>query len=143
MWGASGRQQLSQSAESAFQGSRLRITKCEQANQRQSLHPHTSQGGRPTIFSVCAQVWGASGRQQLSQGAESAIEGAKNAATKGPSMGEALQHKSVVISCLLLVFQQLSGINAIVYFSSSVFAKVRWSISSPRMPKASTSVWVS
>ena len=74
---------------------------------------------------LTGQVWGASGKQQLGQGAESAVEGVKNQAQSAPSTAEALKHKSVIISCLLLVFQQLSGINAIVYFSSSVFAKVR------------------
>ena len=74
------------------------------------------------------QVWGPSGKQQLSQGAESTVEGVKSQAQSTPSTAEALKSKSVLISCLLLVFQQLSGINAIVYFSSSVFAKVSWQL---------------
>ena len=41
------------------------------------------------------------------------------------SMGELLGNKGVLIGCALFSLQQFSGINAIVYFSSSVFAQVR------------------
>lgn len=50
---------------------------------------------------------------------------------KGPSAGggeslfSATYRKGVLMGCLLFVFQQFSGINAIVYFSSSVFKQVR------------------
>ena len=90
---------------------------------RQTCHKKLGMVTR-THAGGAAQVWGPSGKHQLSQGAESAVEGVKNQAQSTPSTAEALQNKSVLISCLLLVFQQLSGINAIVYFSSSVFAKV-------------------
>jgi hypothetical protein len=33
--------------------------------------------------------------------------------------------KGVMIGCMLFVFQQFSGINALIYFSSSVFRQVR------------------
>jgi hypothetical protein len=40
------------------------------------------------------------------------------------SFGELLGNKGVLIGCTLFLLQQFSGINAIVYFSSSVFAQV-------------------
>ncbi len=52
------------------------------------------------------------------------VEG--GAASDAPvSMGELLGNKGVLIGCALFSLQQFSGINAIVYFSSSVFAQVR------------------
>ena len=41
------------------------------------------------------------------------------------SMGELLGSRSVRIGMCLFLLQQASGINAIVYFSSSVFAQAR------------------
>ena len=41
-----------------------------------------------------------------------------------PGLFRLLTTKSVVISCLIFAFQQFAGINAIIYFSSSVFAQV-------------------
>ena len=71
------------------------------------------------------QVWGPAGKGQLGGGQDADKGGpASKAPTQGPSLGAALSTRSVRLSCLLLVFQQLSGINAIVYFSSSVFAQV-------------------
>ena len=40
-------------------------------------------------------------------------------------MGELLGSRSVRIGMCLFLLQQASGINAIVYFSSSVFAQAR------------------
>ena len=75
---------------------------------------------------VCAQVWGPAGKVQLGGGQEADKGGpARGSPAQGPSLGVALKTRSVQLGCLLLVFQQLSGINAIVYFSSSVFAQVR------------------
>ncbi len=34
--------------------------------------------------------------------------------------------KAVLIGCMLFLFQQFSGINALIYFSSSVFKQVGW-----------------
>lgn len=36
-----------------------------------------------------------------------------------------LTTKSVILGALIFVFQQFAGINAIIYFSSSVFAQVQ------------------
>lgn len=47
------------------------------------------------------------------------------AAGGGESLFSATYRKGVLMGCLLFVFQQFSGINAIVYFSSSVFKQVR------------------
>jgi hypothetical protein len=44
---------------------------------------------------------------------------------KAVSAGELLRNKGALIGCALFSFQQFSGINAIVYFSSSVFAQAR------------------
>lgn len=38
-----------------------------------------------------------------------------------PNLFSGAYRKGVVMGCILFVFQQFSGINAIVYFSSSVF----------------------
>jgi hypothetical protein len=43
----------------------------------------------------------------------------------GESLFSATYRKGVIMGCILFVFQQFSGINAIVYFSSSVFKQVR------------------
>ncbi|KAK9796344.1 hypothetical protein WJX73_010696 [Symbiochloris irregularis] len=67
------------------------------------------------------KLWGAAGPSQLSP-SPSDSEAAKGPA-KSAGLGEALKSRSVRLGCVLFVLQQLSGINAIVYFSSSVFAK--------------------
>lgn len=68
------------------------------------------------------KLWGAAGPAQLSP-SPSDSDAAKGPA-KSAGLGEALKSRSVLLGCALFVLQQLSGINAIVYFSSSVFAKV-------------------
>jgi len=40
-------------------------------------------------------------------------------AASEPSWGEVLSSRAAIVGMLLFVFQQFSGINAIVYFSSS------------------------
>jgi len=40
-------------------------------------------------------------------------------------MKELLANKGVFIGCMIFLLQQFSGVNSVVYFSSSVFAKVR------------------
>jgi hypothetical protein len=51
--------------------------------------------------------------------------GKGSAAGGGESLFSATYRKGVLMGCLLFVFQQFSGINAIVYFSSSVFKQVQ------------------
>jgi hypothetical protein len=52
--------------------------------------------------------------------------GAKSGgAAGGESLFSGTYRKGVIMGCILFVFQQFSGINAIVYFSSSVFKQVR------------------
>lgn len=51
------------------------------------------------------------------------VEGG-SAAEKPVSMSELLSNKGVQIGCAIFLLQQFSGINAIVYFSSSVFGQV-------------------
>lgn len=48
----------------------------------------------------------------------------KGSAAGGESLFSHAYRKGVLMGCLLFVFQQFSGINAIVYFSSSVFKQV-------------------
>ena len=50
------------------------------------------------------------------------VEGAAGA-EKPVSAGDLLRNKGALIGCALFSFQQFSGINAIVYFSSAVFAQ--------------------
>lgn len=52
-------------------------------------------------------------------------KGGGSSSAAGESLFSATYRKGVIMGCLLFVFQQFSGINAIVYFSSSVFKQVR------------------
>ncbi|KAL4437118.1 hypothetical protein ABPG75_004257 [Micractinium tetrahymenae] len=76
-------------------------------------------GHRREAGAVAEKLWGADGASQL--GSAKHDEGSGSAA--GPSWGEVLSSKAAIVGMLLFVFQQFSGINAIVYFSSSVFEK--------------------
>ena len=53
------------------------------------------------------------------------VEGGAAAAPASVSMKELLSNKGVFIGCMIFLLQQFSGVNSVVYFSSSVFAKVR------------------
>ena len=68
------------------------------------------------------KLWGSAGPSQLTPSPSDAEAGKGPAKSAG--LSEALKSRSVLLGCSLFVLQQLSGINAIVYFSSSVFAKV-------------------
>lgn len=70
---------------------------------------------------AAARLWGPEGPAMLSDGRPSAMGNA--AKRKRPGIFSLLFTKSVVISCLIFAFQQFAGINAIIYFSSSVFAQ--------------------
>lgn len=52
------------------------------------------------------------------------VEGGVAKKEKDPSLSELLSNKGVLIGCVLFLIQQFSGINAVVYFSSSVFSQV-------------------
>lgn len=77
-----------------------------------------AKGKREEAKVIARKLWGAGGAVQLGAGA-AAKGGAEAANIFGPAY-----RKGVVMGCLLFVFQQFSGINAIVYFSSSVFKQV-------------------
>jgi len=67
---------------------------------------------------VATNLWGADGPTQLG----SPKSGDQKQGGWGDLFSPAYR-KGVLIGCVLFVFQQFSGINAIVYFSSSVFKK--------------------
>ena len=49
--------------------------------------------------------------------------GGSGSGSDKPGMGELLSNKGVIIGMMMFVLQQFSGINAIIYFSTSVFKK--------------------
>ena len=53
------------------------------------------------------------------------VEGGAATAPAPVSMKELLSNKGVFIGCMIFLLQQFSGVNSVVYFSSSVFAKVQ------------------
>ena len=52
-------------------------------------------------------------------------------------MKELLSNRGVFIGCIIFLLQQFSGVNSVVYFSSSVFAKVQSLPVLPRIPTSS------
>jgi MFS family permease len=74
-----------------------------------------AKGKREEAKVIARKLWGAGGAVQLGTGA------AAKGGTESANMFGPVYRKGVVMGCLLFVFQQFSGINAIVYFSSSVF----------------------
>lgn len=81
-----------------------------------------SKGRLPEAEAGAQKLWGPAGPGQLTPSAGD-TEGGR-APAKSAGLGEALKSKGVILGCTMFVLQQLSGINAIVYYSSSVFAKV-------------------
>ncbi|KAK9818467.1 hypothetical protein WJX74_006914 [Apatococcus lobatus] len=68
-------------------------------------------------------LWGPSGPAQLTGDAVSAgTDKAVHKATQ-PGLGDLLKNRGAMIGTAMFLFQQLAGINAIIYFSSDVFAK--------------------
>lgn len=64
---------------------------------------------------AAVRLWGAQGVAQL------AGEGGSGKETAAPGLLEVLTCRPVLLGCALFVFQQFTGINAIIYFSSTVF----------------------
>eukprot|EP00884_Botryococcus_braunii_P011217 jgi/Botrbrau1/20096/Bobra.0850s0001.1 len=77
-----------------------------------------SKGRTSEAFTAAEKLWGPRGPDQLNDGESSS---GKTAAA--PTLAQLVSNKAVLIGCFLFVLQQFSGINAIVYFSSSVFAQ--------------------
>lgn len=69
---------------------------------------------------AASRLWGAGGISTLDLEASGGEGSPKEAAGWGDLLNSAYRH-TVIIGCTLFVLQQCSGINAIVYFSSSVF----------------------
>jgi len=69
---------------------------------------------------VARRLWGPAGAAQLpapaAEGGKGGGGGGASASLMSPQF-----RRGVLLGCALFVFQQLSGINAIIYFSSSVF----------------------
>ncbi len=53
------------------------------------------------------------------------VEGGAASAQAAVSVKELLANRGVFIGCMIFLLQQFSGVNSVVYFSSSVFAKAR------------------
>ena len=56
------------------------------------------------------------------------VEGGASSTQAPVSMKELLANRGVFIGCMIFLLQQFSGVNSVVYFSSSVFAKARINI---------------
>lgn len=74
-------------------------------------------GQRAAAESTAAKLWGPDGADQL--GSDKSDGGAK----AEPGWREVLSSRGAQIGVIMFLLQQFSGINAIVYFSSSVFAR--------------------
>ena len=79
-----------------------------------------SKGRSVEALATATKLWGATGPSQLD-----ATPVGDDRKAESVSLGELLGNKGTRIGVTLFAAQQLSGINAIIYFSSSVFADVR------------------
>lgn len=78
-----------------------------------------SRGDVTAATAGAVKLWGQSGAAGLEE-----ASGGKQS-TEPVSLGELLSSKGAIIGVALFAAQQLSGINAVVYFSSATFAAVR------------------
>lgn len=77
------------------------------------------QGESHAAEAVATKLWGENGTSQLGHTGVSEMLQSRESS---PSWAEAFQSKGAKIGVIMFLLQQFSGINAIVYFSSSVFA---------------------
>ncbi|EIE25526.1 general substrate transporter [Coccomyxa subellipsoidea C-169] len=82
-----------------------------------------SKGRTQEAEAAAEKLWGPSGPGELTEGSSKTDVEGGSSAQEPVSMGELLGNKGVRIGCAIFLLQQFSGINAIVYFSSSVFAQ--------------------
>lgn len=78
-----------------------------------------SRGRKAEADTAARTLWGPTGPTELTAGATAA---SAKAATP-VSLSSLFASRGVRVGCALFLLQQLAGINAIIYFSSSVFAK--------------------
>jgi sugar porter (SP) family MFS transporter len=77
------------------------------------------QGESHAAEAVATKLWGEGGASQLGHTGVSEMLQSRE---RSPSWADAFQSKGAKIGVVMFLLQQFSGINAIVYFSSSVFA---------------------
>ncbi len=78
-----------------------------------SVHIRLAQGGVALAIAARDDSWGGCHAGKTPTGAAKA----------DASLGKLLTTKSVILGGMIFAFQQFAGINAIIYFSSSVFAQ--------------------
>ena len=79
-----------------------------------------SRGRKAEADTAARTLWGPTGPAELTAGATAAASGKAAAPV---SLSSLFASRGVRVGCALFLLQQLAGINAIIYFSSSVFAK--------------------
>eukprot|EP00879_Flechtneria_rotunda_P004066 GHRR01004311.1.p1 GENE.GHRR01004311.1~~GHRR01004311.1.p1 ORF type:complete len:567 (+),score=130.75 GHRR01004311.1:244-1944(+) len=80
-----------------------------------------SKGRKNEAMQVATKLWGTHGGAAQLGAAAAEKSTTKAESSEGSNLLAAKYRKGVIMGCLLFLFQQFSGINAIVYFSSSVF----------------------
>ena len=78
-----------------------------------------SKGKTAAAAAAASKLWGPSGAAQLDEGSAAG----SSRAAEPASLPALLKCKGAIIGIVLFMAQQLSGINAVVYFSSSTFAQ--------------------